>query len=121
MVGAPTSFPFGSAIVTNAEMCDCDAVFMPIGPCQSVPLQVTICGLSIKPRVVRNSNGSHQISSCRVLTLTLTLDTRFGNGSQLSAVAKSLRAAFKDPARIADPVAFAVHSPFAALREKKGQ
>lgn len=119
MVGAPNSFPFGSAIVTNAEMCDCDAVFMPIGPCQSVPLQVTICGLSVKPRVVRNSNGSHQISACRVLALTLTLDTRFGNGSQLSAVAKHIRAAFKDPARVADPVAAVAHSPLAALRGKK--
>ena len=110
MLGAPEAFPYGSAIVTNAEMCGCDDVFMPIGPYYGVPLQVTICGLAVKPRVVRNENGTHQIAACPTLTLSLTMDTRYGDGSQLSAVAKHLRSAFKNPARIANPVRAAVPS-----------
>lgn len=86
-------FPFGSALVTSVGMLGVEQAFVPFTPFARVPVLLMVGAIVKKPVV----NATDEIIVQRVLTMTVTLDHRFADGTQASQMANRLKYILEHP------------------------
>lgn len=91
-------FPFGSAIVTSVGMLGVEQAFVPFTPFAHVPLLVMVGAVAKRAVVIDD-----QLKIQSQMTLTVTLDHRFADGTEAARMGKTIKQCLENPELLDNP------------------